>query len=60
MLLSPPEIHTPPMAESSAIGAISSTANGSDQLLYCAARIRKASSTDSGKTMSAVLPAAFS
>ena len=49
MLLSPPESQTPAIAESSAMGAISSTANGSDQLLYWAARNRKASSTASAK-----------
>ncbi|KAG0739104.1 hypothetical protein G6F32_017495 [Rhizopus arrhizus] len=34
MLLSPPETQTPAIAESSAMGAINSTENGSDQLLY--------------------------
>ena len=60
MLLSPPVNQTPAIAESNAIGAISKTAKGSDQLLYCAARMRNASRTDSGKTYIAVFPAAFS
>ncbi|MNC67708.1 hypothetical protein D3C75_1182260 [compost metagenome] len=59
-MLSPPESQTPTMADRRAIGAISRTARGSDQLLYWAARMRKASSTARGKTNMAVLPPCFS
>ena len=44
------------MASANAAG----TDSGNDQLLYCAARMRKASSTDRGNTSMAVLPACFS
>jgi hypothetical protein len=37
-------------ADSSASGTISSTASGSDQLLYCAARMRNATRTAKGNT----------
>ena len=57
MLLSPRVSHTPVMAQSRHIGTIRMTASGSDQLSYCAASTRNASSTQSGKTKIAVLPA---
>ncbi|MCY1361373.1 hypothetical protein D9M69_480380 [compost metagenome] len=57
MLLSPPEMITPAMADSSVIGTIRITASGSPQLSYSAASTRKASSTQSGKTNIAELPA---
>ncbi|MNM76459.1 hypothetical protein D3C81_882850 [compost metagenome] len=56
MLLSPPDRITPVIAESRVIGTIRITANGRLQLSYWAASTRKASSTQSGKTNSAVLP----
>ncbi|MCY1180011.1 hypothetical protein D9M73_204380 [compost metagenome] len=56
MLLSPPERITPVIAESRVIGTIRITASGRLQLSYWAASTRKASSTQSGKTNSAVLP----
>ena len=56
MLLSPPVSHTPPMAASTDSGTIRITTSGSDQLSYCAASTRKASSTERGKTSSSVAP----
>ena len=56
MLLSPLVSHTPVMAQSRDMGTIRMTASGSDQLSYCAASTRNASSTQSGKTKTAVLP----
>ena len=56
-LLSPCVSHTPAMAQSSDIGTIRMIASGSDQLSYCAASTRNTSSTHSGKTKIAVLPA---
>ncbi|MNP82931.1 hypothetical protein D3C76_1817200 [compost metagenome] len=56
MLLSPPDTITPVMADSRVIGTIRITANGRLQLSYWAASTRKASSTHSGNTNSAVLP----
>ena len=57
MLLSPPVSHTPAIADSRHIGTIRITTSGSVQLSYCAASTRNASSTHSGKTHTAVLPA---
>ncbi|MNZ58165.1 hypothetical protein D3C78_761670 [compost metagenome] len=55
-LLSPPVSQTPNSAESIVIGTISITASGSVQLSYSAASTRNASSTATGKTISAVFP----
>ncbi|AIL00263.1 hypothetical protein P797_34940 [Pseudomonas aeruginosa VRFPA04] len=57
MLLSLPARITPVIADSRVIGTIRITASGRLQLSYWAASTRKASSTQSGKTNSAVLPA---
>ncbi len=56
-LLSLPARITPAIAQSSVIGTIRITASGRLQLSYWAASTRKASSTQSGKTNIAVLPA---
>ena len=47
------------MADSSDIGTMRMITSGSDQLSYCAASTRNTSSTQSGKTKIAVLPASF-
>ncbi|MNN96913.1 hypothetical protein D3C81_2159750 [compost metagenome] len=57
MLLSPPVRITPLIAENSTVGTIRITASGRLQLSYWAASTRKASSTQSGKMNTAVLPA---
>ena len=60
MLLSPWVSHTPVMADRRPIGTIRMTASGSDQLSYCAASTRNTSTTQSGNTKIAVLPARIS
>src|SRR6185437_9863489 len=55
MLLSPPDNHTPAIADSSTIGTIRITA--SDQLSYKDDSTRNTSSTHNGNTSTAVLPA---
>ena len=57
MLLSLPSSQTPAIAASRHIGTMRMTLSGSDQLSYCAASTRKTSSTQSGKTNTAELPA---
>ena len=59
MLLSMPRSITPASADSTAIGTMSTMASGRDQLSYCAASTRNTSTTQSGKTKIAVLPASF-
>ena len=54
MLLSEPDSHTPSIADSRHMGTMRMIASGSDQLSYCAARIRKTSSTHSAKTSGAI------
>ena len=46
MLLSPPDSHTPMMAERKDIGTIRMTASGMVSDSYCAARTRKTSNED--------------
>ena len=60
MLLSPPVSFTPSSAHRIDIGTIRITASGSVQLSYCAASTRNTSSTQSGNTISIVLPARMS
>ena len=50
MLLSEPFSFTPTIDDSRHMGTMRMMASGSDQLSYCADRIRKTSSTQIGKT----------
>ena len=56
MLLSSPRKDTPSSAASTPSGTISTIANGSTQLSYCAASARNTNSTDSPKMKTAALP----
>ena len=49
ILLSMPLSQTPEIALNKHIGTIKMIVNGSDQLSYCAASVRKTNSTHSGK-----------